>query len=164
MNLIYLYKIYWKKNIFTHKFNDLKFNKFDEIYDDYELLIDNIYTKINLIEKNNHVNFNYKLNYFENGYWYVLINIYKKKCNNVADIADISDIDDNLSYISVNDLMFEDKFEYDLKEWIIKLLNENKELSNENKKLLDENKKLLNENKKLLNENKKLLNKNKNKK
>lgn len=117
-----------------------------EIFDNFDLLTNDLRLKINLIEKNNHVNLNYKLNYFENGYWYLIINIYKKNnyiTNRIfKDDSDIISYDDNSSNMSVNDTIFEDKFEYELKKWIIDLIDENKKLINENIKLIDENKKL----------------------
>lgn len=131
-----------------------------EIFDNFELLTNDLRLKINLIEKNNQLNLNYKLNYFENGYRYVIINVYKKK-NYIAnktfeDEGNIISCDESSSYISVNDTRFEDKIEYELKEWIIDLISVNKKLINQNKKLINDNNKLINDNNRLINDNNKL--------
>ena len=91
-----------------------------KIYDDYDLLIENIEKKIKLIEYNDTLSLIYKINYFENGIWYFGIDIKKNKIiNNTKDNSNDNDKED----------LFVDMNTWDLKEWILDLLKENKELT-----------------------------------
>lgn len=157
-------------DLLLNDLNNIKKIFIEEIYYDYDLLIKNVYSQIENCFQNKILKFNltYKLNYFEKRKWFLIIKITTNNKNNEnnknikdnennenneenKNIEENEENDDD-SYISINDSIFDDKFEWDLKEWIIRLIYEKKELELYNKKLINENielKNLLNKNKKI---------------
>ena len=98
--------------------------------DNYDFLINNINKKVNDINDNNKINFGYRLNFFEDGFWYFIIDIVKQnnKINNKNDKIDNFETNTNLD---IESEIYDDLLEWDIKEWIIKLLEEKKEYENE---------------------------------
>lgn len=124
------------------------FYNMKQIYYDYNILNDDIYTHIKKFIDNTNDKFYYvyKLHCFNNGYWYLIINI---TCNLLSDDYinckkdnDDDEGDEEDSYISKDDSIFDDKMTCDLKEWIIELIKENKKLEKKNIMLIEENKEL----------------------
>lgn len=124
-----------------------------ETFDNYDSLSKEINKQIdNCISNDNKINgefyFCIRLNCFEQGCWYLSTNIIYNKLEEKKVLNNNNDNSDNEPYISIDDKMFDDKFEWDLKEWIIRLIGENEDLKNDIEKLRIENKKLISENNK----------------
>lgn len=147
--------------------NEYKYDRSNIIlntFEDYDLLIDDINKKLNDTNNNDKINFGYRLNFFEDGFWYFIIDIVKKyNKNNEITNAILDSISKSDSDTDIKSDIFEDLFEWNLKEWIIELLEEKKEYEKEKDNYIKEIINLKKQIEKLENKKNKKNKKNKNK-